>query len=70
MKGTKFNFPEDTINFIDTLMEKTKLKSRGDVIKYALSSLNVLMDEIAKGNKIYVLDKDGNKTEIIADFKH
>ena len=60
----QFDFTDDAVAHLDALVARSGASSRAEVVRRALSLFSDVMDEQAKGGRVYVQMLNGDKERI------
>jgi hypothetical protein len=63
----QFDFTPDALKTLDMTRDKLSLSSRAEVIRYALKTLQWVLEQLQSGAKILV-EKDGKAQEVVFPF--
>lgn len=64
----QFDFTENALQELDNLQGMTGVKTRADVIRYALRVLQWLIHELSNSGKIIVRHQDGKEEAVVFQF--
>jgi DNA primase len=64
----QFDFTESALQELDNLQAAVGVKTRAEVIRYALRVLQWLIQELRSGGKIIVRHKDGKEEAVVFQF--
>ncbi len=63
----QFDFTPDALQTLDSTKNKLSLSSRAEVIRYALKTLQWVLEQLQTGAKILV-ERDGKAQEVVFPF--
>lgn len=63
----QFDFTPDALQTLDSIRAMLSLSSRAEVIRYALKTLQWVLEQLQSGAKILV-EKDGKAQEVVFPF--
>lgn len=65
MKATSFKLSAKTMECIKSIQKNLEITSNTEVIRKAILLLDICSAASKKGDKIYIIDANGNKKEIL-----
>ena len=64
-KRVNFIFDERTLYELKKIQEMTESHTQSQAIRRAVHLSNIILEKVAAGEKINLVDKDGNFTEVL-----